>query len=195
MRCLFIFFAKVPVCPVIGYWLNDHVSKFGYEHRGLRLKYRDWDTPQGEANAGKTYSTPGRDVFLRDHAHRLPTVAALFQKLHPGERYYLTNIQAVGLKPETVRQWSDDLWLFPYYIDPKFVPYDARPGGPSIGRLAGRLIQRGEFRGRGRRRRWAGRPQCRLWRMAVAGGTRPGVGGPGRGRNAKTTARSPALTV
>ena len=111
-------------------WLNDHLSKFGYEHRGLRRKYRDWDTPACEPNAGKTWSTPERDVFLRDLAPRIPTVAALFQKLHSGERYYLTNIQALGLKPEAVRQWSDDLWLFPYYVDRKFVPYDARPGGP-----------------------------------------------------------------
>ena len=51
------------------------------------------------------------------------------QKLHPGERYYLTNIQAFQLKPEDVREWSDDLWLFPYYTDRKFVPFDARPGG------------------------------------------------------------------
>jgi hypothetical protein len=112
-------------------WLNDHLSKFGYEHRGLRLKYRDWDTPACEPNAGKTWSTPDRDVFLRDLAPRIPTVAALFQKLHPGERYYLTNIQALGLKPQAVRQWSDDLWLFPYYVDKSFVPYDARPGGPA----------------------------------------------------------------
>lgn len=112
-------------------WLNDHLSKFGYEHRGLRLKYRDWDTPACEPNAGKTWSTPEHDVFLRDFAPRIPTVAALFQKLHPGERYYLTNIQALGLKPEVVRQWSDDLWLFPYYVDKNFVPYDARPGGPA----------------------------------------------------------------
>jgi len=70
-------------------------------------------------------------VFLRDLAGRIPTVAALFQKLHPGERYYLTNIQALGLKPEAVRQWSDDLWLFPYYVDKGFVPFDARPGGPA----------------------------------------------------------------
>jgi hypothetical protein len=37
----------------------------------------------------------------------------------------------LGLKPEAVRQWSDDLWLFPYYVDKNFVPYDARPGGPA----------------------------------------------------------------
>lgn len=114
-----------------GKWLNDHVSKFGYEHRGLRLKYRDWDTPECEPNAGKSYSAPERDVFLRDYAYRIPTVTALFQKLHPGERYYLTNLQATALRPEAVRQWSDDLWLFPYYTDPKFVPYDVRRGGPA----------------------------------------------------------------
>ena len=33
--------------------------------------------------------------------------------------------------PAEVRQWADDLWLFPYYVDRKFVPYDARPGGPA----------------------------------------------------------------
>lgn len=112
-------------------WVNDHLSKFGYEHRGFRRKYRDWDTPACRPNAGKTYSTPRRDVFLKNLAPKIPTVAKLFQKLHPGERYYLTNIFARGLVPERVRDWSDDLWLFPYYIDRSFVPYDARPGGPA----------------------------------------------------------------
>jgi hypothetical protein len=58
-------------------------------------------------------------------------VNALFQKLHPGERYYLTNIQAFGLMPSNVRQWSDDLWLFPYYTNRSFVPQDARQGNPA----------------------------------------------------------------
>ena len=68
-------------------------------------------------------------ILLQGYAGRLKTVAALMQKLHPGERYYLTNIQASQLKPDDVREWSDDLWLFPYYTDRKFVPFDARPGG------------------------------------------------------------------
>ena len=114
-----------------GAWLNDHINKFGYEHRGFRRKYRDWDTAECEPNAGKTWSTPQRDAFLADKAHLLPTVSKLFRKLHPGERYYLTNIQARNLDPEEVRAWSDDLWLFPYYTNRKFVPYDARPGGPA----------------------------------------------------------------
>jgi len=114
-----------------GAWINDHVSKFGYEHRGFRLKYRDWDSPQCERNAGKSYSAPERDAFLAAYANRIPTVTKLFQRLHPGQRYYLTNIQAFELEPEEVREWSDDLWLFPYYVDPQFVPYDARPGGPA----------------------------------------------------------------
>jgi hypothetical protein len=50
------------------------------------------------------------------------------QKLHPGQRYYLTNLQAFKLDPQSVRQWADDLWLFPYYTNTRFVPYDARPG-------------------------------------------------------------------
>jgi len=112
-------------------WVNDDVSKFGYVHRGFRLKYRDWDSPDCERNAGKTYSTPEGDVFLQGYARRLATVAKLFQKLHPGERYYLTNIQARGLQPDDVRNWSDDLWLFPYYTDPDAVPYDVLPGEPA----------------------------------------------------------------
>jgi hypothetical protein len=116
-----------------GAWINDRLNKFGYEHRGFRRKYRDWDTRDCKPNAGKTYSTPGEDVFLKDKAHVIPTVKKLFQKLHPGEKYYLTNIQAFSLDPEEVREWSDDLWLFPYYVDRSFVPHDAQPGGPASG--------------------------------------------------------------
>ena len=114
-----------------GAWINDRLSKFGYTHRGFRLRYRDWDSPRCKANAGKTWSSPETDPFLASMAHRVPTLKKLFQKLHPGERYYLTNIQAHGLRPAEVRQWADDLWVFPYYIDRRFVPYDARPGGPA----------------------------------------------------------------
>jgi hypothetical protein len=112
-----------------GAWINDRINKFGYVHRGFRLRYRDWDSRQCKPNAGKAYSAPADDPFLRGLAHRLPTVTKLFQKLHPGERYYLTNIQARSLKPGEVRDWSDDLWVFPYYVRKDFVPYDARPGG------------------------------------------------------------------
>jgi len=45
--------------------------------------------------------------------------------------YSLTNIRAAGLKPSDVRRWADDLWVFPYYVDRKFVPYDARKDGPA----------------------------------------------------------------
>jgi hypothetical protein len=114
-----------------GAWLNDHLNKFGYVHRGFRLRFRDWDTRACKPNAGKTYSAPQHDPYLNDMASRIPTIAKLFQKLHPGERYYLTNIQASGLEPDAVRHWSDDLWLFPYYVNRKFVPFDARPGGPA----------------------------------------------------------------
>jgi hypothetical protein len=30
---------------------------------------------------------------------------------------------------EDVRQWKDDLCMFPYYTDRNMVPHDARPGG------------------------------------------------------------------
>jgi len=114
-----------------GAWLNDRLSKFGYIHRGFRLRYRDWDTRACKPNAGKTWSDPAGDPFLKSMASRLPTVTKLFQKLHPGQRYYLTNLQAGGLVPAEVRQWPDDLWLVPYYVNRRFVPFDARPGGPA----------------------------------------------------------------
>ena len=50
--------------------------------------------------------------------------------LHPGERYYLTNIRSTALRPEAVRDWSDDLWMFPHYSH-SFVPYDVRQDGPA----------------------------------------------------------------
>jgi len=111
------------------FWLNDSLNKFGYSHRGFMLNYRDWDTSKCVANGGKAYSAPKHDQFLKDFADKIPTVTRLLQKLHPGDKYYLTNIQMEGAKPADVRVWSDDLWLFPYYTNKKFVPYDARPGG------------------------------------------------------------------
>ena len=112
------------------FWLNDKLSKYGYQHRGFELTYRDWDSPKCEPNGGKQYSLPEEDPFLKGYGRIFPTVTKLCQKLHPGEKYYLTNIQAYGLKPEDVRVWPDDLWLFPYYTNRDFVPYDAREGGP-----------------------------------------------------------------
>jgi len=124
-------------------WLNEQLSQYGYSHRGFGRKYRDWDTAQCRPNAGKAWSAPETDVFLRDLVHLVPTVAKLFQKLHPGEKYYLTNLLAHNLKPGFVRAWADDLWLFPNYSDPTFVPVDARPGGvAAAGYAAPEAIQR-----------------------------------------------------
>ena len=113
------------------WWLNDNLNQYGYEHRGFRRKYRDWDGPRCRPNAGKGWANPTRDPFLSDAASKIKTVAQLFQKLHPRDRYYLTNIQALGLKPEDVRKWQDDLWLFPYYLNKRQVPFDARSNGPA----------------------------------------------------------------
>ena len=76
----------------------------------------------------KTWSSPADDAYLAPFAKRLPTVSRFFQKLHPGERYYMTNIYARKMRPEDVRQWRDDLWMFPHYTNKTFVPYDARRG-------------------------------------------------------------------
>jgi hypothetical protein len=111
-------------------WLNDNLNEFGYKNRGMQLKYRDYDTQACKANAGKNYSVPEEDPFLKSAARKIPTVKKLFQKLYPGKRFYLTNIYANALDPAEVREWSDDLWLYPYYTDRSYVPLDAR--GPDF---------------------------------------------------------------
>jgi hypothetical protein len=114
-----------------GAWLNDKLSKFGYKHRGFKLYFRDWDTSRCEPNAGKAWSSPEDDPYLGSVARRIPLLTKLFQKLHPGEKYYLTNIQAKNVDPKDVREWTSDLWMFPYYTNRDFIPYDAREGGPA----------------------------------------------------------------
>lgn len=113
------------------YWLNDKLNKFGYEHRGLKLYFRDYDSRDCVPNGGKAYSNPESDSYLESRAEKLGTVARLFQRLHPGEKYYLTNIKANNLEPEEVREWSDDLWMFPYYTNREVVPYDVQDDGPA----------------------------------------------------------------
>jgi len=112
-------------------WLNDSLNKFGYQHRGFRLNFRDFDSPQCKKNAGKTYSLPSEDPYLKGYAQTLGSVTGLFQKLCPGETFYLTNIQANQLDPDNVRDWSDDLWMFPFYTDRSMIPFDVREGGPA----------------------------------------------------------------
>lgn len=119
---LYIFYDK---------WVNDRLSKYGYAHRGFTLRWRDYDSRACTPNAGKAWSDPAGDPYLRSYADRIPETTKLFQKLHPGKRFYLTKIYAQGLKPEDVRDWSGDLWMFPYYTNRSVVPYDAREGGPA----------------------------------------------------------------
>ena len=110
-------------------WLNDQQNQFGFVNRGFSLTYRDWDTVVCDPNAGKLYSSPQRDPFLKPVANKLKRTSALFQALYPGRRFYLTRLQATQLDPGLVRAWSDDLWLFPFYNDTTFVPFDIRTGG------------------------------------------------------------------
>jgi hypothetical protein len=115
-----------------GAWLNDDINQYGFNHRGFELVFRDFDGPQCQANAGKLWSQPSSDAYLKPFAGQLSATAALFGKLHQGESFYLTNVQG-RFEPAVVRQWKDDLWLFPYYTDESMVPYDARAEGIAEG--------------------------------------------------------------
>lgn len=113
-----------------GAWLNDHRNDYGFERRGFHLVFRDWDEPDCEPNAGKRWADPNSDPYLRPYVHSLPTTTKLFAKLHPDRKFYLTNVQG-RFAPADVRNWKDDLWLYPYYVDKSMVPYDARTGSAS----------------------------------------------------------------
>jgi hypothetical protein len=110
-------------------WINDRLNAFGYQHQGLSLRFRDYDSPTCEANAGKWYAEPKQDSYLSNYATKLTETARLFQKLAPKSKFYLTNIQAHDIQPAKLRQQRDDLWLFPYYTAAGMVPYDAREAG------------------------------------------------------------------
>ena len=110
-------------------WLNDHLNGFGFEHRGFALNWRDYDSEDCKPNAGKTWSAPKSDPYLKNYASKIPELTRFFQTRHPGKRFYMTNIRAEGLKPKHVREWDNDLWMFPFYTDKMMVPYDAREGG------------------------------------------------------------------
>jgi hypothetical protein len=93
------------------------------------LQWRDYDSAECDANAGKTWSAPKSDPYLKSYLSKIPQLERFFQKRHPGKRFYLTNIMARDLKPKDVRDWDNDLWMFPYYTDKEMVPYDKREGG------------------------------------------------------------------
>ena len=112
-------------------WINNNMSPYGFVHRGFKLRWRDYDSETCTPNQGKAWSAPQTDKYLLGYEHNFPSVTKLMQKLHPGKRFYLTNLYARGLQPDHVLDWSDDLWLFPFYTNPDFVPYDAREGGPA----------------------------------------------------------------
>ena len=109
-------------------WINKDLNKFGYAHHNFELKYRDHDTKECKANAGKSWSNPDGDPLLRRASHTIPNVKKLFSKLYPGERFYLTNIISKKVYPQDMRQWKDDLWLFPYYTNRSRTPTDVAAG-------------------------------------------------------------------
>ncbi len=44
------------------------------------------------------------------------TTRRFFLRNYPHERFFLTNIQARGLKPADIRDWSEDLYIYPQYV-------------------------------------------------------------------------------
>jgi hypothetical protein len=112
-------------------WINNNLNQFGYEQQGFRLNFRDYDSSTCIANSGKWFANPTADQYLKPLAESIPNVTRLMQRLYPEGRFYLTKLSAYQLNPIDVRHWADDLWLFPYYTNTAFVPYDVRAAGPA----------------------------------------------------------------
>ncbi len=94
-------------------WINRQQNAYGYEQHGFREKYQ-----------GK--------IRLNEIRLQMPALAAALRAIRADvDAYHLTNLQAQGLEANTVRRWPHDLWLFPRYRDPKFVPRDVRERGPA----------------------------------------------------------------
>jgi len=91
--------------------VDEDASRYGYAHRGLRRLARE-----GNADAAP-----------------LPLLAGLLRRAPHDGRHHLTTIGIRGMQPGALDAWPDDLWVFPRYADPDFVPLDARPGGPAAG--------------------------------------------------------------
>jgi hypothetical protein len=111
--------------------IDEKESRFGYAHRGLR-PWSPAKSGEGDAAKGSGPGSPpgGGRVGERDFS-RMPGVADLLRRVRPGGERYLASIGASGLNPRELDGWADDLWLFPRYHEPGFVPFDARPGGPA----------------------------------------------------------------
>ena len=122
--------------------LNDRHGPFGFERRGFTSSFSDsWKRrPLHSGGPGATVSrAPGRpdwsdarrDPYLRDVADKIPTVTELFGESFPGERFIMTSVGARYIRPEDVRAWEGDLWLFPRFGSRRAIPLDFRPGGPA----------------------------------------------------------------
>ena len=81
----------------------------------------------------------------------------------PDQKFYLTNVQG-EFTPTAVRQWKDDLWLFPYYVAEEMVPYDARPDGPAAGLYAALISEEGFVS-----RPWWKREKVKMAAIFIAG--------------------------
>jgi hypothetical protein len=50
----------------------------------------------------------------------------------------MTNVGARYIRPEEIREWDGDLWLFPRYGSRRAIPLDSRHDGPAHPNFAGK---------------------------------------------------------
>ncbi len=110
--------------------LNRISDRWGYEAFDFEEKYSDatrlsWD----KGVRPLRYGFPQTDPMLRNHLPQLEKWGKLLNKLHPHQKYLMTNIQAEQLEPEKIRKWSTDLWLTPRYPKKETMPFDMRADG------------------------------------------------------------------
>jgi hypothetical protein len=100
-------FQKAPL-DVNLYIFTDSMINVDYDERGVFTKQfvaryeegysRNWSRGQVEGVLPMLYT---RRFFLKNYPH---------------ERFFLTNIQAVDLRPSEIREWNEDLYILPQYV-------------------------------------------------------------------------------
>jgi hypothetical protein len=82
-------------------WINDKLSRFGFTHRGLNLRWRDYDSRACKSNEGKHWAKPEDDPYLKGYADIIPAVSHYMAQHFENRRYCLSNIFVNNLRPAT----------------------------------------------------------------------------------------------
>ncbi len=100
-------FQKSPL-DVNLYIFTDSMINIGYDEKGVRTKLFAARYEEGRLLKWWQYEVEDGPEMIRTRQ--------FFLKNYPRESFVLTNIQARGLKPDEIREWTEDLYIYPQYV-------------------------------------------------------------------------------